>query len=81
MSNEAILTKKQAIVAELKDQLTSAKGVVLTGYKGLTVAQDTELRAKLREAGVVYKVYKNTTGCQKEWTKAICFLYTTRPQL
>ena len=60
MSNEAILTKKQAIVAELKDQLTSAKGVVLTGYKGLTVAQDTELRRELREAGVSYHVVKNT---------------------
>ena len=52
--------KKQAIVAELKEQLASAKGVVLTGYKGLTVAQDTELRRELREAGVSYHVVKNT---------------------
>ena len=52
--------KKQAIVAELKEQLASAKGVVLTGYKGLTVAQDTELRRELREAGVSYHVAKNT---------------------
>lgn len=51
---------KQAIVAELKDQLTSAKGVVLTGYKGLTVAQDTELRRELRANGVTYHVVKNT---------------------
>ena len=56
----AVNAKKEAIVAELKEQLTTAKGVVLTGYKGLTVAQDTELRKSLREAGVVYKVYKNT---------------------
>ena len=51
---------KQAIVAELAEQLKSAKGVVLTGYKGLTVAQDTELRRELREAGVTYHVVKNT---------------------
>lgn len=51
---------KQAIVAKLKDQLTSAKGVVLTGYKGLTVAQDTELRRELRANGVTYHVVKNT---------------------
>ncbi len=51
---------KQAIVAKLKDQLTSAKGVVLTSYKGLTVAQDTELRRELRANGVTYHVVKNT---------------------
>ena len=56
----AVNAKKEAIVAELKEQLTSAKGVVLTGYKGLTVAQDTELRRTLREAGVTYHVVKNT---------------------
>ena len=41
---------------EIKD----AQSVVLVDYRGLTVAQDTELRKQLREAGVVYKVYKNT---------------------
>lgn len=56
----ANITKKQAIVAELKAQLESAKGVVLTSYKGLTVAQDTELRRELRAAGVSYHVVKNT---------------------
>ena len=56
----AVNAKKEAIVAELKEQLTTAKGVVLTGYKGLTVAQDTELRRALREAGVTYHVVKNT---------------------
>ena len=55
-----IMSKKQAVVAELKEQLTSAKGVVLTGYKGLTVAQDTALRREFREAGVTYHVVKNT---------------------
>jgi len=51
---------KAKIVAELQEQLTSAKGAVLTGYKGLTVAQDTELRREFREAGVTYHVVKNT---------------------
>ena len=55
-----VTDKKRAIVAELKDQLTTSKGVVLTGYKGLTVAVDTELRRELRAAGVTYHVVKNT---------------------
>lgn len=55
-----IRPEKQAAVASLKEQLSSAKGAVLTGYKGLTVAQDMKLRSKLREAGVTYHVAKNT---------------------
>lgn len=56
----AVTPAKQAIVAELKEKLVAAKGVVLTSYSGLTVAQDTKLRSKLREAGVEYRVVKNT---------------------
>lgn len=55
-----VTSAKQAIVTELKERLTAAQGVVLTSYSGLTVAQDTQLRVKLREAGVQYKVVKNT---------------------
>ena len=55
-----VTSAKQAVVAQLKEQLESAKGGVLTSYKGLTVAQDTELRRELREAGVSYHVVKNT---------------------
>ena len=55
-----VTDKKRAIVAELKDQLTTAKGAVLTSYKGLNVATDTELRRELRKAGVTYHVVKNT---------------------
>lgn len=51
---------KQPIVEEIKGYTENAKAVVLVDYRGLTVAEDTELRKKLREAGVVYKVYKNT---------------------
>lgn len=56
----AVTAAKQAIVAELKEKLTSAKGAVFTSYRGLTVAQDTKLRKALREAGVEYRVVKNT---------------------
>ncbi len=51
---------KQPIVAEIAELLDGAASAVVVDYRGLTVAQDTELRKKLREAGVVYKVYKNT---------------------
>ncbi|CUH97838.1 hypothetical protein P22_3985 [Propionispora sp. 2/2-37] len=56
----AVTSEKQAVVAELKEKLQNTKGAVLTNYRGLTVAQDTNLRRKLREAGVEYRVVKNT---------------------
>ena len=51
---------KQPIVDEIKGLLDGAKSAVLVDYRGLTVEQDTKLRKNLREAGVQYKVYKNT---------------------
>lgn len=51
---------KQPIVAEISELLNGATSAVAVDYRGLTVAQDTELRKQLREAGVTYKVYKNT---------------------
>ena len=51
---------KQPIVDEISGYLNDAAGVVLVNYRGLTVEQDTQLRKQLREAGVSYKVYKNT---------------------
>ncbi len=51
---------KQPIVEEISSNIKDAQSVVLVDYRGLTVAQDTELRRNLREAGVTYKVYKNT---------------------
>ena len=56
----AIVELKQPIVDEIKASLEGAQGVVVVDYRGLTVEQDTQLRKQLREAGVVYKVYKNT---------------------
>ena len=51
---------KQPIVDEIKAMLDGACGAVVVDYRGLTVEQDTRLRKQLREAGVTYKVYKNT---------------------
>ncbi|MCI9423787.1 50S ribosomal protein L10 [Lachnospiraceae bacterium WCA-9-b2] len=51
---------KQPIVQAIADDVKDAASVVLVDYRGLTVAQDTELRKQLREAGIVYKVCKNT---------------------
>ena len=51
---------KQPIVAAIAEDIKDAQSVVLVDYRGLTVAQDTELRKQLREAGVIYKVCKNT---------------------
>jgi len=51
---------KEASVEELEKKLKESKSLVLTDYIGLNVAEMTELRAKLREAGVDYKVVKNT---------------------
>ena len=51
---------KQPVINEIKGHIEGASSAVLVDYRGITVAQDTALRKKLREAGVVYKVYKNT---------------------
>ena len=51
---------KQPIVEEISAGIKDAQSVVLVDYRGLTVEQDTQLRKSLREAGVTYKVYKNT---------------------
>ena len=56
----SIRPEKAAKVAELKDLMTGSKGVILVDYCGLTVAEDTDLRRKMREAGVKYMVAKNT---------------------
>ena len=51
---------KEAKVAEIKEKMEKAQGIIFAKYQGLTVEEDTELRKALREAGVEYKVYKNT---------------------
>lgn len=51
---------KKPIVEEISAVIQDAQSVVLVDHRGLTVEQDTELRKQLREAGITYKVYKNT---------------------
>lgn len=51
---------KEAKVQEIKEKLEKAQAIILADYQGLNVEEDTELRKQLREAGVEYKVYKNT---------------------
>ncbi|WP_343246352.1 50S ribosomal protein L10 [Diplocloster hominis] len=51
---------KQPVIEEISGQIKDAQAVVLVDYRGLTVEEDTKLRKELREAGVTYKVYKNT---------------------
>lgn len=54
------LEKKQEVIKEIRDKIERAKSVVLVDARGLTVEQDTALRKNLREAGIDYKVYKNS---------------------
>jgi large subunit ribosomal protein L10 len=55
-----VLDQKRAVVEGIKDKMKAAKAMVFADYRGLTVAQDTELRNALRKAGVDYKVLKNS---------------------
>ncbi|WP_342507161.1 50S ribosomal protein L10 [Sporosarcina sp. FSL K6-2383] len=55
-----ILEAKQAVVSEISDKLKAAASVVVVDYRGLDVSQVTELRKQLREAGIDFKVYKNS---------------------
>ena len=60
MPNAKVLESKKAVVATLSGKIKEASSVVFVDYKGITVAQDTELRKQFREAGVEYSVVKNT---------------------
>ena len=66
MPSEKILSEKQAYVAALREKLMNSVAGVVVAYKGISVADDTKLRAELRAAGVEYAVVKNT-----------CLLYTS----
>ena len=50
---------KAPIVDEIAENIKDAQSLVVVDYRGLTVEQDTQLRKNLREAGVIYKLYKN----------------------
>lgn len=60
MPNAKVLSEKQAVVAALTERIKNASAGVFVDYKGITVAQDTELRSELRKNDVEYSVVKNT---------------------
>lgn len=60
MPSAKVLESKKAVVAELNEKIKNSVSGVLVDYRGLTVEQDTKLRANMRQAGVEYKVIKNT---------------------
>lgn len=60
MVREQTLQAKIQNVEEIKEKIEKAQAVVLVDYRGLNVEELTELRSKYREAGIDYKVYKNT---------------------
>lgn len=60
MPSQKVLSQKQEYVTELAEQLKGSVAGVIVDYKGINVAEDTELRKSLREAGVKYAVVKNT---------------------
>ncbi len=60
MPNAKVLESKKAVVATLSEKIKEATSVVFVDYKGINVAQDTELRKQFREAGVEYSIVKNT---------------------
>ena len=57
---DSVLEQKQAVISEIREKIENSGSLVLVDYRGLTVEQVTDLRKKYREAGVQYKVYKNT---------------------
>lgn len=56
----SVIEKKIQLVEEITDKFKTSKSTVVVDYRGLTVAEVTELRKQLRDAGVEFKVYKNT---------------------
>ena len=58
--NQAVLSNKQALVSEISDKIRNSQSTVVCEYRGLSVAEVTELRRALRAEDVDFKVYKNT---------------------
>jgi large subunit ribosomal protein L10 len=59
--NQANVERKKQLVEEVSEKISKAKSIVLVDYRGLNVEQVTDLRNKYREAGIDYKVYKNSS--------------------
>jgi large subunit ribosomal protein L10 len=60
MPSQKVLDEKKKVVEGLSRELKKAQAIVITDYRGLTVDQDTVMRAALRKGGVTYRVVKNT---------------------
>ncbi|WP_261134676.1 50S ribosomal protein L10 [Bacillus sp. Marseille-Q3570] len=56
----SVLEQKKQLVSTIADQLRNSKATIFVDYRGLDVAEVTELRKQLRDAGITFKVYKNT---------------------
>lgn len=55
-----VMDKKKQVVSEIATKFRDSQSTVLVDYRGLDVAEVTELRKQLRDAGIEYKVYKNS---------------------
>ena len=60
MPSDRILKQKQAEVDKIAERFSQSPAIVVADHRGLTVEEDTKLRAELRKSGVTYKVTKNT---------------------
>lgn len=60
MPSKKVLKAKQKIVSDLAEKFKQAQVLVFADYRGLTVAEDTQMRTEMRNAGVTYKVIKNS---------------------
>lgn len=60
MPNAKVLNEKAELVSNMVEKLRNSSCTIVTDYRGLNVAQATELRKKLREAGVEFQVLKNS---------------------
>ena len=60
MPSAKVLEEKKQLVAEIAELMKGASSGVLVDYKGITVADDTKLRAEMRKNNVDYRVIKNT---------------------
>lgn len=59
MANTANIERKEQLVSEVADKMQQSLSTIVVDYRGLSVAEVTELRRELRESGVEFKVYKN----------------------
>ena len=62
--NQTVLESKKSVASEIQDKFKNSSSTVVAEYRGLSVAEVTELRRALRAEGVEMKVYKNTLAAK-----------------